>query len=166
MGPTLASTYQRRLLQGKLGIVDQHVEGEGKGHHQHERQDDHPPEDVEDVHEHDDVNPCDGELAEEDDEVDPREEDGYGSDLPLPVRKAEARRGKDEGKYDGRDEEDPFQVVDPVEKVRQPHLPKLEQLKEDLDDGENDHDDGGNDEDPFLRRIDVFCNDRQHCFKT
>ncbi len=81
-------------------LEEGHVECQPKGNDQESRQKDHLAEGVEDVDEHNDVDTSEGELPDEDDQVNPGKKDGDGSDLPLPLAWAQAVLVEDPGKYD------------------------------------------------------------------
>ena len=104
-----------------------HVESDAKGNHQQNGEEDHLDEDLEDVNKHHDVDPNKRELADEDYQVDPGQEDGHNANLPLPALFTATLGGEDPGKDDGEHEERDLQPVDPVQHVEyQAELDHLE----------------------------------------
>ena len=64
----------------------QGVESQGEGHDEENDYDGEFEEGHGDVGEHDDVDPEEGQLAHVGEEVEPREEEAEGAELPLPAR--------------------------------------------------------------------------------
>ena len=94
-----------------------HVESQTEGNHQEKWQNDHLQKGVENVYKHHDEDAGQGELAEENDEVNPAQKDGSSTNLPLPFKGTEAICVKDPSKDDGTGKEGALDPVDPVEKV-------------------------------------------------
>ena len=108
-----SDAYLKLLTRFKEG----HVESQTKGNHQEKRQNDHLQKGIENVHKHHDKDAGQGELAEENDEINPAQKDSSGTNLPLPFKRTEAICVKDPSKDDGTRKESALNPVDPVEKV-------------------------------------------------
>ena len=110
----LLSTYcNPRLKEG-------HVECQTEGNNKEQGQHDCSQECVEYVDKHQHIDPSERKLLNKDYQVDPSEEDGHSSKLPLPVERTVATGVEDPDKEDGTDEYEDLHPVDPVQHIVQP----------------------------------------------